>query len=166
MPISTVGNSGRRRLGANAGVTLLELIVVMTILALLAGLVGPSFGHWLDDWKLRGVADRLAQTIRYARIQAISQQRYVVVEVKPEEHRVRVLQPAVGVAREYVLPSDVQVGEDPPASTPEVLRVILAPSGSVEERTFWVRNRHGATMKVHMDFLLAGPGIQVVRGEF
>lgn len=165
MRISSVGSSERRRLGSDAGVTLLELIIVMTILALLAGLVGPSFGHWLDDWQLRGVADRLAETIRYARMQAIYQQRYFVVELRPADHTVRVLEPSAGVVREYPLPSDVQVGEDPPAAAPEVLRFILDPSGAAEARTFWVRNRRGTTLKLHLDFLLGGAGIEIARRE-
>jgi prepilin-type N-terminal cleavage/methylation domain-containing protein len=165
MQTSSVGNNRRRLLGPDAGVTLLELIMVMAILALLAGLVGPAFGHWLDDWKLRGVADRLAETIRYARMQAVYQQRYFVVELKPEDHTVRVLEPSAGVVREYALPSDVQVGEDPPGAPSEVLRVILAPSGTAEAKTFWVRNPRGTTLKVRLDFLLGGAGIEIVRRE-
>ena len=71
MRTSLAGNSGRQRKAREAGVTLLELVVVITLLSLMVGLVAPRFGHWLDDWKLRKAAERLAQTLRYARTRAL-----------------------------------------------------------------------------------------------
>ena len=66
-----------------AGVTLLELVIVLAILALAVSLVAPRFGNWSDEWTLRSAAERVAQTVRYARTRALFEQSYYVVEIEP-----------------------------------------------------------------------------------
>lgn len=164
MPISSAGNNNARaprRAKASAGLTLLELLVVITILGLLAGLVGPPMGRWLDDWRLRTAAERVAQTIRYARARALFEQRYYLVELLPEKSQVRVVEPASGFVREYALPGEIEWGEQGTAASAAPLRLLLDPSGALEERTFWLRNPRGSTVKIHLDFLLGRPGVEV-----
>lgn len=162
----SVGNNARdpaERGQREAGITLLEMVVVLTILALLVGLVGPSIGHWADDWKVRGAAERVAQTIRYARTRAVFEQRTYLVELDPRENRVRVLEPASGFNREYTLPPEIRWGEERGSSSPSALRLILSPSGAVEERTLWLWNRRGTAMRVRMDFLMGGDEVEVAK---
>jgi Tfp pilus assembly protein FimT len=144
-------------------VTLLELVIVIALLSLLAGLVAPSIGHSIDEWRLRSAAERIAQTIRYARIRALYEQRYYLVEIRPGENQVSVREPVSGVAREYALPPDVQVGEGENPASSSVLRLIIPPSGALEEKTLWVRNRRGSEWRIHLDFLLGTPEVQVAR---
>ena len=148
-----------------SGLTLLELLVVITILSLMAGLVVPRIGPWLDNWKLRSAAERIAQTLRYARTRALFEQHYYVVEISPQKNMVRVLQLNSTFVREFSLPDGIQVQADEKqraSSVPEIVRFILPPSGEVEEKTLWLRNQEGKTVKIHLDFLLGGPGVQVV----
>jgi type II secretion system protein H len=163
MRTSLAGNSARGARQSQAGFTLLELVVVLSILALLAGLVLPGVGRWVDDWKLRGAAERVAQTIRYARTRALYEQRTYLVELDPSENRVRVLEPNSGFNREYNLPREIHWGEERDSSSSSVLRLILSPGGTVEERTLWLWNPRGTMMKVHMDFLVGGAGVEVAR---
>jgi general secretion pathway protein H len=74
------------RLGGDGGFTLLEMIVVLVILGLMAGLVvsrGPSRNAGLD---LRAAAADITQTLRGARARAISTDRTVVFRVNPMAH--------------------------------------------------------------------------------
>ncbi len=144
--------------------TLLELMVVITILSLMAGLVAPRIGPWLDNWKLRSAAERIAQTLRYARTRALFEQHYYVVEVLPQKNLVRVLQPNSAFVREFSLPEDIQVHADEKQgrlSAPEVVRFILPPSGEVEEKDLWLRNKQGKAVKIHLDFLQGGPSVEI-----
>ncbi len=143
--------------------TLLELVMVITILSLMVGLVAPQIGHWIDDWKLRSASERIAQTIRYARVRALYEQHYYLVELHPGKNRVRVLEPASDFVREYALPSGIQVEEEDKAASSSVLRLLLPPSGAVEEKTLWLRNRRGSRVKIHLDFLLGTPRIEIAR---
>jgi len=168
MRISRVGNKRRGPARGEAGVTLLELLVVLALMALLVGLVAPGFGRATDNWRLRRAAESVAQILRYARTRALYDQRYYVVEIRPAENRVRLLgttppgQAGSGVIREYLLPADMRCGEEG-AATASVTYLVFSPSGAVEERTLWLRNRQGRLVQIHLSFLLGGPGVEVVR---
>jgi prepilin-type N-terminal cleavage/methylation domain-containing protein len=148
MRMCSAGNEAGAWKQQAAGVTLLELLVVITILSLMAGLALPRIGSWLDNWKLRSAADRITQTLRYARTRALFEQHFYVVEIVPGKRLVRVLQPNSGLVREF--------------SLPEGIRFILPPSGEVGERDLWLRNEQGKTLKIHCDFLVGKPGVETV----
>ncbi|MGZ4027146.1 MAG: GspH/FimT family pseudopilin [Flavisolibacter sp.] len=62
------------------GVTLIELIVVMVIIAIGAALTTPNIGGWLTNYRLRSAARDVASTLRLAQIKAVScNTRYQVV---------------------------------------------------------------------------------------
>ena len=54
------------------GVTLVELIVVMVIVAIGAAFAAPSVGGWLPNYRLRNAAREVASTLRLAQIKAVS----------------------------------------------------------------------------------------------
>jgi type II secretory pathway pseudopilin PulG len=143
-------------------VTLLELVIVLAILSLAVSLVAPRFGKWSDEWTLRSAAERVAQTVRYARTRALFEQSYYVVEIEPGAHWVRVFNPASGFLRGFALPRTVTVddGENPP---PPVVRLLLPPSGVVEEKNLWLTNRRGSKFRIHVNFLLGAPAVEAVK---
>ncbi len=160
----SVGNKVDRGSQPQAGMTLLELVIVIALLSLMAGIVAPRTARWIDDWRLRSAAEHIAQTVRYAHVRALYERRYYLVEVRPGQHQVLVGEPVSGFVRQWALPSDVQVAEeDNPVPSP-VLRLILPPSGAVEERTLWLRNRQGKKVKLHLDFLVGTAGVEVKPG--
>jgi prepilin-type N-terminal cleavage/methylation domain-containing protein len=109
MRISSVGNERRHPRSQEAGVTLLELVIVLAILSLAMSLVAPRFGNWSDEWTLRSAAERVAQTVRYARTRALFEQSYYVVEIEPSAGLVRVFNPASGFSRGFTLPRGVKM---------------------------------------------------------
>jgi len=54
------------------GVTLIELIVVMVIIAIGAALMVPNIGGWLPNYRLRGATRDIASTMRVAQMKAVS----------------------------------------------------------------------------------------------
>ena len=162
MRTSSVGNERRRTRPGDAGVTLIELVVVLAILALAVSLVAPRFGNWSDEWTLRTAAERVAQTLRYARTRALYEQCYYMVEIEPQTRAVRVFSSASGLARSFELPRGVRVedGEFPPV---EVMRFLLPPSGAMEDRSLWLSNRRGSKYWIHVKFLLGNPAVEAVK---
>jgi len=162
MRISLAGNEGRQPRSREAGVTLLELVIVLAILGLAVSLVAPRFGNWSDEWTLRSAAERVAQTLRYARTRALFEQSYYVVEIEPATHLVRLFNPTSGFLRGYALPRGVTIddGENPP---PPVVRILFPPSGVVEERELWLSNRRRSRYTVHMSFLLGNSAVEAVK---
>jgi len=164
MRTSLAGNEARRPGLREAGVTLLELVIVLALLSLAVSLVAPRFGRWSEEWTLRSAAERVAQTARYAHTRALFEQTYYVVEIEPATHQVRVLNPASGFFRGYVLPPGLTIedGESPP---PSVVRILFPPSGVVEERNLWLSNRRRSRYRVHVSFLLGSAAAEAVRQE-
>src|SRR6185503_6279021 len=80
------------------GVTLLELLIVIAIMAIVAGFVIPMFGGPVSTSELRSSARQLAAGLRLAQSEAVSQRRetFLVLDVAgkrfkvdndPHEHR-------------------------------------------------------------------------------
>jgi len=57
------------------GVTLLELIIVMVIIAIGATLVAPNIGQWLQHYRLRSATRDIVSTMRTAQMKAVSTNR-------------------------------------------------------------------------------------------
>ena len=73
------------------GFSLLELVVVLSILALAAGLVAPSISRSTDALQLRAEIAGFSAVLRHAREQAITTRQPHRVVVEPAAHQVRVL---------------------------------------------------------------------------
>jgi type IV fimbrial biogenesis protein FimT len=64
------------------GFTLIELMIVIAIVGVIAGLAGPFFVDYLRMQRLKGIAAELATDLAYARSEAISRRSYVQVRVQ------------------------------------------------------------------------------------
>jgi general secretion pathway protein H len=80
------------------GVTLLELLIVLALMAIVAGFVIPMFGGPVSTSELRASARQLAAGLRMARSEAVSERRetFLVLDVTgkrfkvdrdPQEHK-------------------------------------------------------------------------------
>ena len=68
---------------AQSGVTLVELMVTIAVLAILIALAGPSFADFAERSALRGAADGLAAAIGAAKEECIKRDRLVRVDFMP-----------------------------------------------------------------------------------
>ena len=85
------------------GVSLLELLIVLALIALVAGMVLPTFGNGVPTSELRSAARQLAAGLRIVRSEAVSQKREALLAVDIEGRRFKVDRDP----REYRLPSRV-----------------------------------------------------------
>ncbi len=65
------------------GVTLVELVVVMVIIAVGATLAAPSIGRWLPRYRLRSATRDIVSTMRTAQMRAVSYNRSYQVAFTP-----------------------------------------------------------------------------------
>jgi type IV fimbrial biogenesis protein FimT len=61
------------------GLTLIELMVTISVMALLLGLSAPSFAEWLRNAQVRTVSDALQNGARLAQTEAVRRSRQVVL---------------------------------------------------------------------------------------
>ncbi len=67
------------------GVTLLELLIVMVIIAIAAGFIVPNIGAWLPNYRLRGTARDIVSTMRTAQMKAISTNLQYRINLNPAD---------------------------------------------------------------------------------
>lgn len=54
------------------GITLIELSVVMSIIAIMGVCLAPAIGEWLENFRIRQAARDIVSNLQYAKIKAIS----------------------------------------------------------------------------------------------
>jgi general secretion pathway protein H len=87
------------------GVSLLELLVVLALMALIAGLVIPTFGDGVPTSQLKSSARQLAAGLRVARSEAVAQKREAFLVLDLEGRRFKI----DNDPREYALPPRVDL---------------------------------------------------------
>lgn len=76
---------------SKASFTLVELILVVTIIAIMAGAVIPNFSGYLNTVTIKNAAETLAQIFRYARSLAIEQSAVSKVVIDSETRQISLL---------------------------------------------------------------------------
>src|SRR4030042_206689 len=54
------------------GITRIELVVVMAIVAIMGVCLAPAIGEWLDNFRIRQAARDIASNLQFAKMRAIS----------------------------------------------------------------------------------------------
>jgi type II secretion system protein H len=134
------------------GMTLIEILVVMVLLAFLAGLVGPSIGRGLDKLLLQRTASELVA--RFRKAAAVARAAQTPVAVTYGNHEFRFFKNSDRLA-DFRLPASIA-----PASGSETATFLFLPSGQiVGAEHLQLHDEHGRDVIIRMDFL---DGIRVI----
>ena len=153
------------------GFTLIELIVVLTVLLMGMVLVYPSFGRMSQSVELKGAAKKISSILRYYRSEAVQKGKayQVVFDVDTREIRV---QPAEaeenkgegekneektsGGKERYLLPEGIQVKEMkiPASLYPSEYPVIeFYPNGGSNGGSFVIERENLKAYRIQVNFL-------------
>ena len=165
MPTSSVGatnkvwahREGARLLQAvsppasNAGITLIEMMIVVTIVALIAGLTFPSIAAGFDSLRLRSASNSIVSFLDTALDRADRRQQVVEIRISPRESAIIARSADLGFVRRLDLPDGVRINAVTPpveGEANELRRFLVYPGGAVprigvdfanpEERARWV----------------------------
>ncbi len=106
VPFVVSAASGRRTSRERSlGVTLLELLIVLSIMAIVAAMVVPMFGGGVSTGELKGATRQVAAGLRLARSEALAtrQETRVVLDL---ERRTFKAEPEL---REHALPLEIEL---------------------------------------------------------
>jgi general secretion pathway protein H len=144
------------------GVTLLEVLVVVTVIGIIAGIAYPGVTSGLDNLRLKSVADRLAHTFRHARDLAQQRQTVCQVTVDPElrlvefEDLAAALEGGVGgEPRRWEVPPEITVRLDRRRA------FLFAPDGGAPRIDVVLANSRGRTARVSFEPLSGLPLVEM-----
>ena len=138
-----------------SGITLVEMLIVVSILGLLVGISFPSVSAGVDSLRLSGAGDSLVSLFNAALNRAERRQQVVEVAISRNQVTLRSTEP--GFSRTLELPDGVSItGEQ---------RFLLFPGGSVPGVAVELTNRRGARRRVILNPITGVPQVERIESK-
>jgi len=130
------------------GITLIELVVVMAIVAIMGVYLAPAIGEWLDNFRIRQAAREVASTLQFAKMKAISSrlEYNVVFNVTNKTYQLKRKDPSLGwtpEGSENSVPRGVAIDTNLTGETCQ-----FNPDGTCSNGTITIDDQQGKTYKV------------------
>ena len=163
MPTSSVGRTNRR--SGQAGITLIELVIVVAIIGLIAGITFPAVSSGVESVRLSSGGDTVASFINQALNRVERRQDVMEMQVSVKDNTMVLHSTEAGFERKLELPDGVRITavypplpeEDPNAPR----RFVLLPGGTAPRIGIELRNRRGARKIVRVDPMTGVPRIEI-----
>jgi len=157
MPVSSIGRNGRTR-----GVTLIEMLVVVCIIALISAVALPSVAAGIESVRLRTASDSIAGFLNAAVNRAGRRQQAVVVVISLRENRLVAYSSEPGFMRELRMPGGVTIEAVLPplagsGEEEEGRRLLLLPGASIPGIGIRIANERGSRRVIHLDPMTGFP---------
>jgi len=152
MPISSTGN--RRSCPRSRGVTLMEMMVVLAIIALIVGVSAPSTIAGLDNIRLAAAARSVAAFMNVAANRAERRQQAIELSISINENSMTMRSPEAAFMKTLNLPPGITLQAVwPPLEEPNDAprRFLLQPGGVPPRIGIQIANRRGANRIVHLN---------------
>ena len=153
--------------GGGRGITLIEMLVVMTIIALLAGLSFPSVSAGLDSVRLRSATDSVASLLNRAANRADRHEVPVEIVISTKDNDIEVYSNEPGFERDLKMPQGITIEavlpQEPEEEGPR--RLLLLPGGAAPGIGIQLANHHGAHRLVRLDPMTGFPRVESVNKE-
>ena len=141
------------------GVTLLELLVVMTIIAVLTAVTYPTASAGLDSLRLRSASDRVMALLNLALDRADRVQQVVEIRVSPQENAISARSMDLSLNRTLELEVPVHIasvgteGPSQPGGAPltDQRRFLLYPGGTPPRISIELDTKEGHRRRVTVD---------------
>lgn len=141
-----------------SGVTLIEMLIVVMIISIIAGVSFPALTSGLASVRLSSASGSAASFLTAAMNQVERHERASAIVISPMENRLAVYTAASGEKPDKTLqmPQGVSIEGDEPR------RFLLLPGGTFPRITLVLRNEKGARRSVRIDPATGVPDIQRV----
>jgi prepilin-type N-terminal cleavage/methylation domain-containing protein len=144
--------SARSRL--EAGITLIEMMIVVTIIALVAGVSYPSITSGLDSLRLRSATNSIVSLLNTALDRADRRQQAVEILISPKEEAIIARSVDPGFNHRIELQDAIRITSVLPAAEvdpAETRRFLLYPGGTVPRIAIELTNSSGRKRLVSID---------------
>jgi prepilin-type N-terminal cleavage/methylation domain-containing protein len=142
------------RLRLEAGITLIEMMIVVTIIALIAGVSYPSITSGLDSLRLRSASNSIMSLLNTALDRADRRQQAVEILISPKENAITARSVDPGFNHRVDLQDGIHITSVLPAAEvdpAEMRRFLLYPGGTVPRIAIEIANSSGRKRLVSID---------------
>ena len=169
----TVAHLGYR--GAQSGVTLLEMIVVVALISIMIGITFPAVGAGLESLRLRTGADDIVTTFNSALVRAERFQEAVEITISPARRLIETHSLLSNTVHKIELPKGIDIvriipaqllDENSEAAPQPDQRFIVYPNGSVPRIAIDLANRRGTHRLIALDPITGVARETVFSGSF
>jgi prepilin-type N-terminal cleavage/methylation domain-containing protein len=153
---------------SSAGVTLIEMLIVMTLIGLLAGISFPSINSGIDSLRLSAASDSVVSFLNAGLNRAERRQQLIEIAVSKSERSLTMRSSDPGFLRRIELPEGITIVAIFPESPDEQetgRRFVLYPGGTLPRIGLELANRRGARRIVRVDPITGAPRIERVEGQ-
>jgi prepilin-type N-terminal cleavage/methylation domain-containing protein len=142
---------------SDAGITLIEMLIVMALIALIAGLATPSISAGLDSLRLRSTSDAMIGFLNTALARADTRQQVVEILISPAEGTMTATSADHGFNKRLDVVSPIKILSIEPTLAADVedqnqtRRFLVYPGGSVPKIAIEIGNSRGRKRLVSID---------------
>jgi prepilin-type N-terminal cleavage/methylation domain-containing protein len=151
-----------------AGVTLIELLIVVALVGLIAGISFPAVSAGLESIRLTSASDSLVSFFNGALNRAERRQQVIEISIPAKENVVWLYSTEPGFVRKLELPDGITiraVWPKLPLESDEPRRFLVMPGSTVPRFGVEIANRRGARRLVRVDPITGVPQIERVEAE-
>ncbi len=145
------------------GVTLIEMMIVVTLIAIMVGISFPAVGSGVDSLRMTSASDGVASFLQGAINRAERRQQMMEISISKKENAM--LLAGVDFERRFQLPDGVAITDvmpPLPGDTGAVRRFLLYPGGAPPRIGVRLVNRRGAERIITLDPITGVPQIERV----
>ncbi len=164
MPTLSVGRTNNRR-----GITLIEMVVVLAIVGLIAGISFPAISAGLESVRMISATDGVATFLNSAVNRAERKQQPVELVIQPKEGILLLYSNEPGFQKQFHLPEGVVIEGvrpfDGSGDPQDPRRFLFLPGATVPGIGIQLGNRHDAHRLVHLDPMTGFPRVESVNPQ-
>ena len=157
MPTSSAGKR------ADAGVTLIEMVVVTAVIALIVAVVAPSMAAGLDSVRMASATDNVATFLNSAVNRAERRQQPVMVSISVRENRMVMYSNEAGFTRELAMPEGIAIEAvltGDPNGGQDGTSLMLLPGATIPGVGVQLINQHRNRRIVRLDPMTGFPRVE------
>jgi prepilin-type N-terminal cleavage/methylation domain-containing protein len=146
------------------GITLIEMLIVTTLIALLAGVTYPSAVSGIESVQLRSTADNVVNFLNSAIDHAERRQQVVEVWIAPKDNVLIARSPDQGFARRLQIPESFHITAVRPiaeVASDDARRFLLYPGGTIPRIGVEISAGSGRKREIDVDPLSGMPRSEV-----
>jgi len=156
MPTSSVGRTN------SAGVTLIEMVVVVALISLMVGISFPAITSGIDSLRLNGATNGVVSFLDSGLSRAERRQQVIEITISKADNSIEMRSSDPGFYRKMQLPEGVSIVEVlPRLAEPSASRnFLLYPGGTVPPLGLQLINRRNVQRVVRVDPITGVPHVE------